>query len=251
EFKVIFADSLTNLSTLTELHTSFTLSGTNGALALSRLYSGQPQVLDFIDYANLGLDHSYGSIPDGQSFYRQEFVYVTPGGTNNGSPPQPSSIAYTVPGSAYAQYFDSFPNPGATSVNSANPVTIDGITYSLSNPFDFAFPVSPSGNNGGLGLSSLAGWYGLADPTASVGVRFGASDGDQTAGGQISFGPENGANRALGLLATSTTGYTAFGLRLINGTGQTLHYINLQLTAEVWRQSSLAKTLEFYYFIDP
>jgi hypothetical protein len=52
-------------------------------------------------------------------------------------------------------------------------------------------------------------------------------------------------------LATSTTGYTAFGLRLINATGQTLNYINLQFTAEVWRQSNLAKTLECYYFVDP
>jgi hypothetical protein len=83
-----------------------------------------------------------------------------------------------------------------------------------------------------------------------VGVRFGASDGDQTTGGQISFGPENSSNRALGLLATSTTGYTAFGLRLINGTGRTLNYINLQFTGEVWRQSNLAKTLEVYYLID-
>jgi len=82
-------------------------------------------------------------------------------------------------------------------------------------------------------------------------VRFGATDGDQTTGGQISFGPENGSNRALGLLATSTTGYTAFGLKLINGTGQGLNYMNLQCTSEVWRQSNLAKTLEFYYFIDP
>jgi hypothetical protein len=62
------------------------------------------------------------------------------------------------------------------------------LPISLSNPFDFAFPVSASGNSGGLGLSSLAGWYGLADPTASVGTRFGATDGDQTTGGQISFG---------------------------------------------------------------
>jgi hypothetical protein len=250
EFKVIFADSLTNLSTLTELHTSFTLSSTNGSLALSR-YNSQPQVLDFIDYANLGLNHSYGSFPNGQSFNRQEFAYVTPGGMNNGSPPQPSFIAYTVPGSVYAQNFDSLPNPGATSVNSGNPVTIDGITYSLSNPYDFAFPVSPSGTNGGLGIPSLAGWYGLADPNASVGTRFGATDGDQTTGGQISFGLPNSSNRALGLLATSTTGYTVFGARFINETVNSLRYITLQFTGEVWRQSNLPKTLEFYYFIDP
>jgi hypothetical protein len=102
-----------------------------------------------------------------------------------------------------------------------------------------------------LGLSSLAGWYGLADPTASVGTRFGATDGDQTTGGQISFGLPNSSDRALGLLATSTTGSTVFGAKLINGTSQTLKFMNLQFTGEVWRQSNLAKMLEFYYFIDP
>ncbi len=252
QFLVIFADGQTNLSTTNELHTSFTLAALSGSLALSRLDSGYYQVLDYLNYTNLLPDYSYGSFPDGQSFVRQVFAHPTPGGTNDGSSaPAPSFVPYLTAGSVYAQNFDSLPDPGANSVDSGNPVTIAGVTYSLSNPYDFAFPASASGTNGGLGRPALAGWYGLADPTASVGVRFGASDGDQTAGGQISFGPENGSNRALGLLATSTTGYTAFGLRLINGTGQTLHYINLQFTAELWRQSNLAKTLEFYYFIDP
>jgi hypothetical protein len=84
-----------------------------------------------------------------------------------------------------------------------------------------------------------------------VGTRFGATDGDQTTGGQISFGQPNSSNRALGLLATSTTGYTAFGAKFINGTSQTLKFMKLRFTGEVWRQSNLAKTLEFYYFIDP
>ena len=81
--------------------------------------------------------------------------------------------------------------------------------------------------------------------------RFGATDGDQTTGGQISFGLPGSSNRALGLLATSSTGGTAFGVRFINGTGITLTRMNLQFTGEVWRQSNLPKTLQFYYFIDP
>jgi hypothetical protein len=252
QFLVIFADGQTNLSTTNQLHTSFVLPNMSGALALSRFADAQWQVLDYLNYTNLLPNYSYGSFPDGQSFARQVFAHPTPGGTNDGSGRAPPSfVPYLTAGSLYSQNFDSLPDPGSTSVDSGNPVTIDGITYSLSNPFDFAFPNSASGNNGGLGLAAMAGWYGLADPTASVGVRFGASDGDQTTGGQISFGQESGSNRALGLLATSTTGYTAFGVRLINGTGQTLNYINLQFTAEAWRQSNLAKTLECYYLIDP
>ena len=253
QFLVVFADGLTNLSTTNELHAGFVLPTTSGSLALSRFATNaQAQVLDYLDYANLPANCSYGSFPDGQSFVRQVFYQPTPGATNTGSgSPPPSFIPYWVAGSTYAQNFDSLPDPGAASVNADNPVTINGVMYSLANPYDLAFPASASGNNGGLGISSLAGWYGLADPTASVGTRFGATDGDQTTGGQISFGLPNSSNRALGLLATSTTGYTAFGARFFNATSQTLRFITLQFTGEVWRQSNLGKTLEFYYFVDP
>jgi len=167
----------------------------------------------------------------------------------------PTAVAYGAAGSVYAQNFDALPNPGASSVNSDNPVTLNGVTYFLGDPFGFALPVDSSGTSlgaDGLGLTnSMAGWYGLADPAANVGTRFGATDGDQTTGGQISFGLPNSTNRALGLLATSSTGYTAFGLKLLNGTSQTLNRISLQFTGELWRQSNLPKTLEFYYLVDP
>ena len=248
QFKIIFADGQTGLSTLNELHTSFVLASGSGSVALARVYNGQPQVLDYVDYENISPNDSYGSFPDGQSFIRQEFFQATPGATNNGTAtPPPSFIDYASPGSTYAQNFDSLPDPGATSVNSANPVTINGVTYSLANPFDFAFPAAASGAKGGLGISPLAGWYGYAAKTS----QFGATDGDQTTGGDISFGLPNASNRALGLLATSSTKGTAFGVRFINGTASTLTRMNLQVTGEVWRQSNVPKTLQFYYAIDP
>jgi hypothetical protein len=248
EFKVIFADGQTNLSTLTELHTSFVLFSPSGSLALSRLDNGQPEVLDYVDYTNLPPNYSYGSSPDGQAFARQQFFYATPGASNNASP-SVSFIPYTAAGSVYTQNFDSLPNPGSVSVNSANPVTIDGIAYSLPDPFDFAAAPAASGQNGGLGLPAMAGWFGLA--SSSSGARFGASCGDQTTGGVISFGPANSANRALGLLATSTTGPTAFGAKFINQTSNTFNLINLQFTGQLWRQSDKSKTLQFYYLVDP
>jgi regulation of enolase protein 1 (concanavalin A-like superfamily) len=248
QFKVIFADGLTNLSTTNELHASFILPGGAGSLALTRLATnGQQQVLDYVNYPNINPNDSYGSFPDGQSFNRQEFFQTTPGAPNNGTAtPPPSFIDYDVPGSVYTQNFDSLPDPGATSVNTDNTVTINGVTYSLANPYDFAFPVIASGSSGGVGISALAGWYG----TSALLSRFGATDGDQTTGGQLSFGLPNSSNRALGLLATSTTGGTAFGVRFINGTAMTLTRMNLQFTGEVWRQSDKSKTLQFYYFID-
>jgi hypothetical protein len=248
EFKVIFADGQTNLSTTNELHTGFVLTSGSGSLALTRLGGNdQPQVLDYVDYPNINLNDSYGSFPDGQSFLRQEFFQATPGAANNGTAtPAPSFVAYTQLGSVYTQDFDSLPNPGATSVNADNPVTNNGLIYSLANPYDFAYPAIGSGSTGGLGITALAGWYGYG----VSGSKFGATDGDQTTGGQISFGLPNSSNRALGLLATSSTKGTAFGVRFINGTSTTLTRMNVQVTGEVWRQSNVGKTLQFYYYVD-
>ena len=247
QFKVIFADSLTNLSATNELHANFALPSQTGSVALTRLTAnGQPQVLDYLDYQDINLNDSYGSAPDGQSFVRQEFFQATPGASNNiTAMPSPSFIAYTTPTAVYSQSFDSLPNPGATSVNANNPVTINSVTYSLGNPYDLAYPALSTGS-GGLGISALAGWYGSSVAT----VQFGATAGDQTTGGQISFGLPNNANRALGLLATSSTKGTAFGARFINGSGITLTRMNLQFTGEVWRQSNVPKSNQFYYYMD-
>ena len=172
--------------------------------------------------------------------------------------PPASFIPYTSPGLVYSQNFDSLPDPGTQTVNSDNPVTINGITYGLADPFDFSFPIIPNGVDpvsgvglGGLGLSnSMPGWYGLA----ALAPKFGASEGDQSTGGIISFGSTNSpgtGNRALGLLATSSTGGTAFGAKLINQTTNSLTRLTLQFTGELWRQAAVAKTLEFTYYVDP
>jgi hypothetical protein len=181
-------------------------------------------------------------------------------------PPAHSYVSYS--NQVYTQTFDGLPDPGGVSVNSINnpldPGTINGIAYSLANPFDFAYPVIINSYIGGLGLNAgrtnMLGWYGVAD-TNAVGVdgisRFGAQDGDQSTGGVISFGPNDvnggvvGTNRALGLLSTSTTGSTAFGLKLINSSTNTLNYINLSFVGEFWRNNKAARTMSFSYAIDP
>ena len=249
QYKLIFADAQASLSTTNELHANFILPSGSGSLALTRLSTnGQSQVLDYVNYQNINLNDSYGSFPDGQSFNRQEFFQATPGAANNGTAmPLSSFIAYTQLGSVYTQYFDALPNPGLVSVNADNPATNNGVIYSLANPYDFAFPVVATGKSGGLGISALVGWYGSGVSAA----QFGVNSGDQTTGGGISFGLSGSANRALGLLATSSTKGTAFGVRFINGTATTLTRMNLQFTGEVWRQSNVAKTLKFYYFVDP
>jgi hypothetical protein len=244
QFEIVFVDGETTITN--ELHTSFVLPGSSGSVALSRLYNGQPQILDYVNYLNIPANESYGSYPNGQSFARQIFYYPTPGAPNIGSSVQPPSfINYSTVGMVYSQNFDSLPDPGASSVDAENPVTIDGIIYSLADPFDFAFPVATT--NGGLGIPSMNGWYGWAAATP----KFGATAGDQTTGGVISFGPTNSSNRAIGLLATSSTDATAFGVKFINGTGANLNYIDVNFMGEIWRQSNTPKTVQFYYWLDP
>ena len=247
QFLTVFADAQVNLSTSNELHTSFALASGSGAVALTRFYGGRPQVLDYINYTNITPNHSYGSFPDGQSFNRQEFFHPTPASANDGTGLAPFSyVPYASEGGVYSQDFDSLPDPGSVSVNCENPVQIDGGTYPLADPYGFADSTAATGNTGGLGISQLAGWYGWA----ALGTKFGASYGDQTTGGQISFGLPNSANRALGLLATSSTGPTAFGVKFVNETPSTLNYINVEFTGEAWRQSNLPKTLAAYYRLD-
>jgi len=87
QFKVVFVDGQTNLSTAAEPHANFTLTAKAGSIVLTRVTNGSQQVLDYLDYTNLYANHSYGSFPDGQPFDRQMFYYQTPGTSNNGTSP--------------------------------------------------------------------------------------------------------------------------------------------------------------------
>jgi hypothetical protein len=84
QFLVVFCDGQPLQTSNTEYHTSFRLPSASGSVALSRLFTNAPQVMDYVNYAGLHSDRSYGSLPDGQPFDRQEFFYVTPRGANDG-----------------------------------------------------------------------------------------------------------------------------------------------------------------------
>jgi hypothetical protein len=210
-----------------------------------------------------------GTNDTGANYY---IVVSNPGGSVTSSvasvtvlvPPAHSFVSYT--NQLYFQTFDSLPDPGGVSVNSINnpgdPGTINGLAYSLANPFDFAYPVINNSYVGGVGLpNTLNGWYGAADTLPDVttpdGIsRFGAQDGDQTTGGVIDFGPDDvnggivGTNRALGLLSTSTTGSTTFALKLINTSTNALNYINLSFIGELWHNGTGARVMSCGYALD-
>ncbi|HTI99972.1 MAG TPA: lamin tail domain-containing protein [Dongiaceae bacterium] len=83
-FLVVWCDGQTNQSTATAPHTSFVLPPTAGGIRISRLLNGNvPQVVDYLNYANLPANWSYGDYPDGQPFYRQSMFVSTAGVTNS------------------------------------------------------------------------------------------------------------------------------------------------------------------------
>ena len=87
EFRLLWADGETVESTAADWHTNFRLNPTNGTVVLSRLIDGAPQIVDYINYRDVGADRSYGSYPDGQLSFRRRFDYPTPRATNNPAVP--------------------------------------------------------------------------------------------------------------------------------------------------------------------
>jgi hypothetical protein len=83
EFRLVWTDGEASETTGAEWHANFRLNPTNGAVVLSRLIDGVPQILDYINYSDVGADRSFGSYPDGQLSFRRAFDYPTPRATNN------------------------------------------------------------------------------------------------------------------------------------------------------------------------
>jgi hypothetical protein len=83
QFYVVWLDGQPGQSNGTALHASFRLTTAGGAIALSRLVNGSPQIVDYLNYLPLPANYSYGDFPDGQPFYRQRMFYTTPSGSNN------------------------------------------------------------------------------------------------------------------------------------------------------------------------
>ena len=82
-FATVWLDGNPGESTPAELHTSFTVPTVEGSLALVWTDSGRTSLLDHLNYRVEKADRSHGSFADGNVSGRQEFYYVTPGGTNN------------------------------------------------------------------------------------------------------------------------------------------------------------------------
>jgi hypothetical protein len=268
---IINAGQPQSVTTFIGLTTSLTAQETGATPPVTnQWYRGNVALTDTGEFSGSGTStltiSPAGTSDSGTNYY---IVVSNPGGSVTSSlasvtvliPPPLSSVSYS--NQIYRQNFDSLPDPGGVSVNSINnPLdsgTINGVAYSLANPFDFNYPIINNSYVGGLGLSQMQGWYGAADTLyAGVGMitRFGAQDGDQSTGGDIDFGLNDvnggikGTNRALGLISTATTGSTTFGLKLINTSTTNLNYVNVSFIGELWRNNTGARTMTFGYTLD-
>jgi hypothetical protein len=88
EYLLVWADGEPSETSGTNYHASFRLGVPSGSVVFSRSLGATPQVLDYLNYGNIGADHSFGAYPPGQASFRQEFYFPTPRGTNDPSGPQ-------------------------------------------------------------------------------------------------------------------------------------------------------------------
>lgn len=144
EFRVIFTDGQSQLTTASEFHTAFHLPASGGVVTLSRLESGRPRALDSVSYATLAAGHSFGSFPDGQPITRLEFALSTPGGPNllPLSAPTIDQVALTgtqlslhwaaVPGQTYRiEFKDDLNQPAWTQLATGLVATSDSLSANV------------------------------------------------------------------------------------------------------------------------
>jgi hypothetical protein len=93
--------------------------------------------------------------------------------------------------------------------------------------------------------STLNGWY--ADAALGTTI-YRAGTGSSTTGSLYSFGSSGTSERALGSVATDSTGPFAYGVRFLNDTGQSLSDFMIEYTGEQWRATGAgAQSLGFSY----
>ena len=93
---------------------------------------------------------------------------------------------------------------------------------------------------------TIEGWY-------SNRTDYGANNGTSHTGALYSFGSAGSSDRALGSIASGTTGEIRYGVRLKNTTGVTITALDIAYTGEQWRQggNNAQQALAFTYQISP
>ncbi len=124
------------------------------------------------------------------------------------------------------------------------------------NESDFAYKqnfdtLAPSGTaNSWIDSTTLVGWYAEGGTSGPL-TTYNAGTGTSTTGSLYSFGSVGApADRALGSLASDSTGSLAYGVRLRNATASSLiNNFSISYAGEQWRDNlnANAQSLQFSY----
>ncbi|MFH0879416.1 MAG: lamin tail domain-containing protein [Lentisphaerota bacterium] len=82
-FMVVWADAQTTQTVYMTNHVNFRLSTTTGSVALVASNDDKLIIVDYVNYAGIPADRSFGDYPDGVWSNRVVFGRVSPGATNN------------------------------------------------------------------------------------------------------------------------------------------------------------------------
>lgn len=127
--------------------------------------------------------------------------------------------------------------------------SMPAINLSTSYSQDFNLLANSGTSNSWIDDSTIGGWY--ANRTT-----YAAGTGSSNTGALYSFGSVSASDRALGGVASGTTGTVLWGVRFVNNTANTISSLNIAYVGEQWRNGgssttspSVAQKLDFQYQI--
>jgi predicted extracellular nuclease len=118
------------------------------------------------------------------------------------------------------------------------------MAISLSNPYFQDFDSLSTSNTTWTDNQTIPNWY-------SSRTSINAGTGSSNTGSLYSFGAASNSDRALGSVASGSTGTIFYGARFVNDTGTTLTSLSVSYIGEQWRNggNTTPHTLDFAYQI--
>jgi hypothetical protein len=87
QFRLVWLDNEPGETSGASLHANFRASSTNGSVVLTKVTGSVTSIVDYLNYAPINNDRSYGAFPNGTPAKRQTFYFATPGANNNNAYP--------------------------------------------------------------------------------------------------------------------------------------------------------------------
>lgn len=123
----------------------------------------------------------------------------------------------------------------AASASAQAAVSVNSTSFTYSQSFD---TLAATGSTAFINESTLIGWSLFRTAGTSLAVT--AGTGSSNAGGFYSFGAANAGERALGSVASGSTGTLNYAFALTNNSGSALNSFTLGYDGEQWRNGGVA-----------